>query len=1139
MRCLSAFPTMTYTNQFYEPQMRIRKNMRNIEYSSNQHLTEYPQLVFQRKNNTNFKEEKMFHYKNNIGNHFKTTNGIFNDNEIYENSANYNFIPKNQINNRLKSAKYPSMTKYKKHKKKNNIIDLELNYAPKIEKKVHNYDINTKKLFLKHKDNEIQKHKKLLTEQNLIHNEYNNYLKHIRLSNQKEKNEYTNFLIHFQDKDYLREIAKSIQTNKINTKTIKKKKIIIEPNLFIDQIIKNISRRIEFLGMSNNTITERDVMNLLEKEASKLNETIDKNMEAFCKIKQFSVILKNKAKKNNIKQNTYLIPFLNEILQPYYDEVSLKNLEDEELKSISNKTLKTTSTEMIVNKDKLFKIKTNLKPINENKMLSREISNDSFYDSSSYTSSPEFPIFGTIRKEDEKDDNEIEMNILRKKSMKRKRNKIKIKKSCINFIFHRCKLDKIDEIKYNNSTGKLLRKDNKKVFKKIIKNKILEDKKKEIEKKKELNDQLYRVIGKHKITSKELIHDLYSGGNTINNYKNLKYEKEKINNERDRIEEEKKYKELEEEEEKKLKEKEKEKEEKVKEKEKKEEKEKEKKEEKELNKIKINEIKDDFKNTNLNIQKKLTIDFRTEKTINRLKNKIENEISDKSSFEKEKKIKEEPIEKNVKFKEEKLKNKKEESSKKINKIIKQEIIKEITEEENKEQNDKNNMNKDSNPSENVFSNSNSEQFLEIINKDNELDKNSNSISDEPIIIESKNIESSKKRNSIIEEITESLSSNKRQMLKSKTLMYQKKELNDIEKKNSKIKNLDSILSESKKKLPVINNMFFDTKPKEKVVEIDPFKRLPKKQNTFKRKPTLRRMTTKKKTIKNNDIDLNVSSDFMEKLLKKQEEEEEKLKKENENKNEEPIIIKNEEKEEIKENENENENDEETIPSLNIKSKFFQSDKNKNKNKKVQIAPLEIEIEKEPIENKSKFHYLKRKTTTDETNINSNIGEKGNIDNHEYEKISNLLSDRSQSKKSFKRLKTRTNNEYEESGNNTPRNISENDFVDFSEENEISEIDTEVKKKKKKSNLEKFIDEINRLKTMSIEEYIEFLDKQYNEKVDEFQDYMIKQKEEERINKFVYSLINDMDKREFSRQLKSSHCQPVNYVDTLGNKLENI
>jgi hypothetical protein len=118
MRCLSAFPTMTYTNQFYEPQMRIRKNMRNIEYSSNQHLTEYPQLVFQRKNNTNFKEEKMFHYKNNIGNHFKTTNGIFNDNEIYENSANYNFIPKNQINNRLKSAKYPSMTKYKKHKKK-------------------------------------------------------------------------------------------------------------------------------------------------------------------------------------------------------------------------------------------------------------------------------------------------------------------------------------------------------------------------------------------------------------------------------------------------------------------------------------------------------------------------------------------------------------------------------------------------------------------------------------------------------------------------------------------------------------------------------------------------------------------------------------------------------------------------------------------------------------------------------------------------------------------------------------------------------------------------------------------------------------------------------------------------------------
>ena len=98
---------MTYTNQFYEPQMRNRRNIRNIEYLSTQRTTEYPQLVFQRKNNTNFKEEKMFYYKNKMGNNFKTTNRIFTDNEIYDNSANYNFIPKNQISNRLKSAKYP------------------------------------------------------------------------------------------------------------------------------------------------------------------------------------------------------------------------------------------------------------------------------------------------------------------------------------------------------------------------------------------------------------------------------------------------------------------------------------------------------------------------------------------------------------------------------------------------------------------------------------------------------------------------------------------------------------------------------------------------------------------------------------------------------------------------------------------------------------------------------------------------------------------------------------------------------------------------------------------------------------------------------------------------------------------------
>ena len=1129
MRCLSAFPTMTYTNQFYEPQMRNRRNIRNIEYLSTQRTTEYPQLVFQRKNNTNFKEEKMFYYKNKMGNNFKTTNRIFTDNEIYDNSANYNFIPKNQISNRLKSAKYPSMVKYKKHKRKTNIVDLELKYATKTEKKIYNCDINTKNLFLKHENDKILKHKKVLTEQNLIQNEYNNYLKHIKLSNQKERSEYTNFLIHFQDKDYLREIAKSIQKkNKINPKTIKKKNRNIEPNLFIDQIIKNISRRIEFLGMNNNTISERDVMNLLEKEASKLNETIDNNMEAFCKIKHFSVILKNKAKKNNIKENTYLIPFLNEILQPYYDEVSLKNLEDEELKSISNKTIKTTSTEMVINKDKLYKIKTNLNPINENKMLSREISNDSFYDSSSYTSSPEFPIFGTIRREDEKDDdNEIE-KILRKKTMKKKRNKIKINKSCINFVFLRCKLDKIDKIKYNFSTGMLFRKDNRKKFKKILADKIMENKKKEIEKKKELNDQLYRVLGKHKITSNELIHDLYSGGNTINNYKNLKYEKEKINNQRDRKEEEKKIKELEEEEEKKkLKEKEKEKE-----------------------KIDINEIKNTFKKEEITIQKKFTIDLSPKKTLNTLKNKIENEIINPPSLIiEEQKIIEEPIEKNVTFniiEEKQEKNEINETNEKNkneglikSKFINQEIIKEIEEEKEEEEEKKEkDISEIKKESEIGLSESNSsEKFLEIIKQDTESDKNSNLIIEEPIIIESKEIQTTKKRQSIIEEISENLSKNKRPMVKSKTLMYHKKNLNDIEKKDSTMKNLDSFLSDSKKKLPTINNMFLDTKSKDKVEEIDPFKRLPKKKNTFKKKPTLRKMLTKKKTIKNNDIDLNVSSDFMEKLLKKQEEEEAKLKNEteNENKIEEPIIIQNEIKEEIKEEKKE----EEEIPTLNIKSKFFQGDKNKIKNKKVQIAPLEIEIEKESNNKNSNYNYSRKTTSIKQTNINSDIGEQGNIDNNEFEKIANLLSDRSQSKKSFKRLKTKTNNEDDRSINNTSRDISDNDYVDFSEENEISEINTNVKKKKKKSNFQKFLDEINRLKTMSIEEYIEFLDKQYNEKVDEFQDYMVKQKEEERINKFVYSLINDMDKREFSRQLKSSHCQPVNYVDTLGNKLENI
>jgi hypothetical protein len=135
------------------------------------------------------------------------------------------------------------------------------------------------------------------------------------------------------------------------------------------------------------------------------------------------------------------------------------------------------------------------------------------------------------------------------------------------------------------------------------------------------------------------------------------------------------------------------------------------------------------------------------------------------------------------------------------------------------------------------------------------------------------------------------------------------------------------------------------------------------------------------------------------------------------------------------------------------------------------------------------------------------------------------------------------------GDNESKDISidyiNNDDSSYIEEEKLNEYEKYIhsnnpeKKKKGKNNFEKLVDEINRLKNMSIEEYIEFLDKQYHEKVDEYTDYIKGQKEEDRINKFVYSLVNQMDKAEFTRKLKSKYCQPVNYVDTLGNKLENL
>ena len=637
MRSYSAYPGSSY-NTYNNSESQ--NNINNIFYSNNRQ-SEFPQLVFQRKTNTNYKDEKLSYYKNKIGLKMNAAdnNNYYIDDGIIDNASNYMFIPKNNISRRLNSAKYPSLSKRRKNNKNSNVVDLELNYYPKKQIKIHNCDLNTKNLLNKRKNNKIEENKKTKADQNLIYNEYNNYLKSIKLLSQRERIDYSNFLLHFQDKQYLTEIAKSI--NKKNKSKKQKKTNIDQPNLFIDHIIKNISRRIEFLGMNNNTITEREVMNLLEKEAIKLNETIDKNMEAYCKIKHFSVIIKNKAKENNIKQNTYLIPFLNEILQPYYEEININDYNKEEIKSeVSNQSLKTNSTELIINKDKVYKIKTNLKPINENKMLSREISNDSSYESGSYTSE-NYPLFGTMNHEDNKIENE--------ENEKKKKNLTKKKKllSCRNLINRKYILDKIDFMKKSLTEKHLLHKKmHKKIFKKILFENQDLIKSKNIEKKNIINDQLYRIIGKHKITATELIHDLYSGGNTVNNYKDMKYAKEKTNNEIDKKKEEEeeklKQKKLEEERLKKL-------------------------EEEKMKKLKldkkdsiksdieIKDIKEEFSKKDLYIKKKNTIDVRPITSKPNIINN--NQFQQKRTFE-SKLSKEKPSEKKVEFNVDEIKEKK-------------------------------------------------------------------------------------------------------------------------------------------------------------------------------------------------------------------------------------------------------------------------------------------------------------------------------------------------------------------------------------------------------------------------------------------------------------------------------------------------
>ena len=542
-------------------------------------------------NNIYSKYNKLKSNKFNISNSYYDTN----DTNPY---ITYSFHTNSNLKNRLQSAKYFSLKKNDKNKNNNNQF-ITLNNRPNsslnpnltYRNKIMVYDIYTNKLLKKqeeiNKKHYNEKFKNIGTEtveinknntkkdnktnnknvkNNNINNSNSNDLNFSLISN-KDKNDYSIFLYKFNNKNFIKDFSKKIINNKKNLN--KNNNHQLTSNKFMKEILKNIYRKIEYLNQKNEIVYEDKVMNLLESEYKEINKNIDLQMEAYCNIKNFSALVNNEIQnnKNTINDNeSYLVPFINNIIAPFYEKqkklispfitnsnegnliqkndikYTINNdLEYEKLKkkdtySIDEINLENKSKKNILTKEKLdtiynaYKLKSNLILDKEQKNIN-DSNLDDFNDDkvNNYMKKNVKQIFGLSL---------LEKNF--KIFENYRKNKIGIKQTTSHFNFHRYKyyLNR-NKIKFNSSYDK---------FKmNVLHNKINDIAYKLIDKNKKSKFDKYKTeillpfFGNLKISSRDLIKDLFSGKTRNANYEKNLRNKEEENKKIDLINEEKNF----------------------------------------------------------------------------------------------------------------------------------------------------------------------------------------------------------------------------------------------------------------------------------------------------------------------------------------------------------------------------------------------------------------------------------------------------------------------------------------------------------------------------------------------------------------------------------------------------------------------
>ena len=149
------------------------------------------------------------------------------------------------------------------------------------------------------------------------------------------------------------------------------KKKVCHENKFIKEVLNKVARKIYYTNQHNETIYDDEVMNLLLSEAKEINDTVEKNMDAYCDIKKFSIVLKNRE--SNKKKEVFLVPFINKIIKPFINR-------EEENKNNSKDNNNKEPLDGLINRIKTFFIKKNY--IIDKEKKDESLESDKYHESS-------------------------------------------------------------------------------------------------------------------------------------------------------------------------------------------------------------------------------------------------------------------------------------------------------------------------------------------------------------------------------------------------------------------------------------------------------------------------------------------------------------------------------------------------------------------------------------------------------------------------------------------------------------------------------------------------------------------------------------------------------------------------------------